>query len=84
MEKLYCEKGSANLGFLAQREGKKTPCLSKTHSSWFYVSNIFYSFSFFVKERCISVRSYAQVKLIREILSELEFDLALLISVLFV
>lgn len=83
MEKLYYEKGSANLGVLAQREGKKDT-VSKTHSSWFYVSNIFYSFSFFVKERCISVRSYAQVKLIREILSELEFDLALLISVLFV
>lgn len=82
MEKLYYEKGSANLWFLGQRGGGDT--VSKTHSSWFYVSNIFYSFSFFVKERCISVRSYAQVKLIREILSELEFDLALLISVLFV
>lgn len=80
MEKLYYS-ASSQKGSFAFRVfgpvGGKQDAVSKTHSSKFYVSNIFYSFSFFVKERRISVRSYSQVNLIREILSELEFDLVL-------
>lgn len=81
MERLYyfapSQKGSFAFGVFSPVGGKRDT-VSKTHSSKFYVSNIFYSFSFFVKERCIPVRSYSQVNLIREILSELKFDLALL------